>query len=234
MSTRLIAACAAAIVCAGPTVAATFATSFIDAKLTVATNAPVGALDFGPFPTSPITTPAAITVFGVGAASGEGAEAAAADGLEAAAQTTAAAPGDGGAYAYAEGISDLFIQNLSFTESYTIELGLTYSAFAEATTDGFPDDFAFATFGLLLEDFEGGFAPVEIIGEVNLGDAAIMLDDIFLSLGTVTLGPDAVMDLSLVAYSETGADSFGVVPLPAALPMMLAGLGALVALRRRA
>jgi len=231
---RFIAACSAIVLTAGPSVAATFATSFIDATVTVAPTAPVGDVFLDPFPTAPRTIAANPVTDGVGQGNGEAVESASGEALAASAQTTSAAAGNGFAFTFVEGLSTLFIENASATETVTFDLGLTYSALAEVTSDGFADDFAFAGFGLLFEDFEGGVASFEIEQEVGIGDAAIELDDVFVSLGSLTLGPGAVADLSLSAISDTGADSLGVVPLPAALPMLLAGLGALVALRRRA
>ena len=231
---RLIVACSAVVLTAGPSVAATLATSFVNATLTVETTGPAGDVFFDPFPTALREIAANPVTAGVGQGSGEATEAASGQELESGAESTSTARGDGFAFTYVEGLSTLFIDNASLTQTVTFDLSLTYSAFAEVESDGFEGDFAFAGFGLLFEDFEGGVAPFEIERMVEIGDASITLDDIVVSLGSLTLAPGAFAELSLVAYSDTGADSLGVVPLPAALPMLLAGLGALVALRRRA
>ena len=141
------------------------------------------------------------------------------------------ASGEAGAYSYAEYFVFGYVENVG-AEAVTVPVVLDYELFAFAALDDPAVDDAFAS----------ASAEVRVNGdEVFLEE---LLSTVDRGLGEVTASGPFSYDLTIPALSSVdfgigligvaGVEDASPIPLPAALPLLVAALGGLALLRRRA
>lgn len=142
--------------------------------------------------------------------------------------------------ANAEGFAlfGLELFNLSSSESITIPFSFFYDFSAETLGSAFGESFlSFSAFICVNPDSPdcNGVTPIWSLSEslASLtGNQSLSLSDMIAF--DLTLAPFDFAFVTMFVEFEGGATSVAPIPLPAGLPLMLAGLGALALVRRRA